>query len=260
MSQLVFDEKVSRQLETNYMTRDIQRRRRLVLKALGAKANEHVLDIGCGPGFYVAELLQQVGPAGAVTGVDTSADMIGLATRRCEGHANVAFHEASATSLPIDDASCDAVLSVQVLEFVQDVDSALAEMHRALRPSGRLVLWDVDWSTVSWHSADPERMSRVLHAWDAHLSHPTLPRTLNARLTATGFGRIETEGHSFISTAYTPDCYGCALMPSIARYVAGRDGISENDAQLWASEQPQLGEAGSFFFACTQFCFTAVRI
>jgi ubiquinone/menaquinone biosynthesis C-methylase UbiE len=185
--------------------------------------------------------------------------MLNLARKRCEGNANVAFHEGTATSLPVDDSSFDATLSVQVLEYVKDVDAALAEMHRSLRPGGRLVLWDVDWSTVSWHSADPDRMARVLHAWDGHLSHPSLPRTLAARLKSAGFEGIAAEGYTFVTTEFTPESYGCAVMPSIARYAAGREGITEEQAQSWASEQHELGEAGEFFFACIQFCFRATR-
>ena len=259
MSQLVFDEKLSRQLESNYSRRDFQRRRRLVHEALGAQPGQRVLDIGCGPGFYVSELVDRVGTAGAVVGIDVSAEMLNLAKRRCEGRPNVAFHEASATALPVDGSSFDAALSVQVLEFVPEVDAALAEMRRVLRPGARLVLWDVDWSTVSWHSDDPDRMTRVLHVWDQHLSHPSLPRTLAARLKSAGFENIGAEAYAFASTEFTPESYGCAIMPGIARYVAGREGITEEQAQSWASEQRDLGEAGRFFFACLQFCFTATR-
>jgi SAM-dependent methyltransferase len=230
-----------------------------VQEALGVQPGQRVLDIGCGPGFYVSELVDRVGEAGAVVGVDISAEMLNLAKRRCEGHANVAFHEASATALPVDDSSFDAALSVQVLEFIPEIDAALAEMRRVLRPGARLVLWDVDWSTVSWHSDDPDRMKRVLRVWDEHLSHPALPRTLAARLKSAGFESIVAEGYAFASTEFTTESYGCAIMPGIARYVAGREGITEEQAQLWASEQRELGEAGKFFFACLQFCFTATR-
>jgi SAM-dependent methyltransferase len=72
MSQLVFDDDLAHQLETLYRTGDVLRRRRLVGAALGAAPGERVLDVGCGPGFYVAELCEQVGATGAVVGVDAS--------------------------------------------------------------------------------------------------------------------------------------------------------------------------------------------
>jgi arsenite methyltransferase len=259
MSQLVFDDRTASQLETLYRTRDVLRRRRLVREALGAGPGDRVLDVGCGPGFYVAELLEQVGPTGSVVGVDASPQTLALARRRTDGADNVALHLADATALPVADASFDAALSVQVLEYVADLDAALGELHRALRPGGRLVVWDVDWSTVSWHSADPDRMARVLAAWDGHLADPCLPRTLAPRLRAAGFGDVRAEAHSFATTERTPDAYGAAIQPLVQQYVVGRDGVTGNEAGAWAAEQAELGERGEFFFACIQFCFTATR-
>jgi arsenite methyltransferase len=259
MSQLVFDDRLAAQLETLYRTRDVLRRRRLVGQALAAAPGERVLDVGCGPGFYLAELLERVGPTGSVTGVDASPQTLALARRRTQGHDNLTLQLGDATALPVADASFDAALSVQVLEYVADADAALRQLHRVLRPGGRLVVWDIDWSTVSWHSADPARMGRVLTAWDDHLADPCLPRTLAARLRTAGFDDVRAEGHTFATTELSPDAYGGAILPLIQDYVAGRDGIGEDEAGRWAAEQRQLGERGEFFFACIQFCFTATR-
>jgi hypothetical protein len=48
-------------------------------------------------------------------------------------------------------------------------------------------------------------------------------------------------------------------VPLVREYVAGRDGVTTNEATRWAAEQAELGERGEFFFACTQLCFTATR-
>jgi ubiquinone/menaquinone biosynthesis C-methylase UbiE len=90
--------------------------------------------------------------------------MLALAARRCEDADNVEFRERDATSLPVPDSSVERALCVQVLEYVADPAVALAEMYRALRPAGRVVIWDIDWATASLHSEDPLRMERVMRA------------------------------------------------------------------------------------------------
>src|SRR5690242_5638791 len=105
MGAVEFDKRIGRQLEVLYGRRDILRRRALVRDALAVAPRERILDVGCGPGFCVAELLELVGPEGSVVGIDNSPPMLAVARHRVEGHANVEFHEADATSLPFEDAS-----------------------------------------------------------------------------------------------------------------------------------------------------------
>ncbi len=259
MSQLVFDESLVAQLEELYRTRDVLRRRALIRQALEAQPGERVLDAGCGPGFYVSELIEQVGPEGSVTGVDGSPQMLAVAAKRNEGAPNARFAEGDLTRLPVEDGSFDRALSVQVLEYVPDTDAALRELHRALRPGGRALVWDVDWTTVSWHSPGSDRTERVLRAWDDHLAHPALPRVLAARMRAAGFEDVHVEGHAFATAELSPDAYGVATIPVIEKYVAGHQEIGPEEAAAWAAEQRELGERGEFFFACIQFCFTGLR-
>ncbi len=259
MSQLEFDRRLAGRLERLYATRDVVRRRELVRAALGARPGDRILDVGCGPGFYVTELLEAVGPGGSVAGVDTSADMLAVAAQRAKGHRNVAFHEADVASLPVPDASFERALCVQVLEYVPDVPAALSQMHRVLRPGGRVLVWDVDWATVSWHATDRHRAQQVLAAWDKHLRHPSLPQTLAAQLRNAGFKDVQMDAHAFATIELIPDAYGGSLVTLLEQYVADQGGISQQEAHAWAEEQRALGDRGEFFFTVTQFCFTATR-
>jgi hypothetical protein len=65
MSRLALDEDEARQIEALYRIEDAARRRGLVREA-GRGARERILDVGCGPRFYCAELLDEVGTAGSV--------------------------------------------------------------------------------------------------------------------------------------------------------------------------------------------------
>ena len=255
MNKIVFDESMVEQLEALYRTRDVMRRRRLIREALGAQPGERILDAGCGPGFYISELHDEVGSGGSLVGVDSSPQMLAVAAHRNEGRAGVEFRAGDVTSLPVKDGEFDGAICVQVLEYVDDPTAALAELRRALRPGGRAVVWDVDWTTVSWHSNDPARMERVLRGWDDHLAHPSLPRTLAARMRTAGFADVRVEGHTFATAEFTPESYGVAAISVIEKYLAPRG----EEAQAWAGEQRELGARGEFFFACIQFGFSGTR-
>jgi Methyltransferase domain len=75
--------------------------------------------------------VERVGRDGFVMGVDRSPQVLALAAERSASHVNVAFDEADATALPVNDADFDAALCVQVLEYVTEVEAALAELHPA---------------------------------------------------------------------------------------------------------------------------------
>src|SRR2546421_13048171 len=110
-----------------YSTKDVLRRRRLVREALAVAPGERLLDVGCGPGFYVAELLDEGGPDGAVVGVDSSPHMHALARGRFDGRLNVAFRAGDTSSLPVEDATIDDAVCVEAHEYVRDAAAAVKQ-------------------------------------------------------------------------------------------------------------------------------------
>jgi SAM-dependent methyltransferase len=102
-------------------------------------AGRSVLDVACGEG-YGSALLAEV--AGEVTGVDIAAAAVTHATTRYAARGNLRFTVASATALPLPDASVDAVVSFETLEHLpaSDQPRMIAEIARVLRPGGVLVI------------------------------------------------------------------------------------------------------------------------
>ena len=235
------------------------RRRALVREAIGARPGDRVLDVGCGPGFYVAEILDEVGPEGSVVGVDGSAAMLGLAGLEIEGSPNAEFVQGDATSLPVGDADFDAALSVQVLEYVADIPAALAEIHRALRPGGRVAIWDVDWTTASMRTAESDRMRRVLDAWDDHLTHVALPRTLSAQLRDAGFDD-RPDARALVRDRRA-QCRDVRRLPRrLHRAVRHRSRRPPGArGPCLGRRAARLAQRGEFYFAVIQFLFTATR-
>ncbi len=108
---------------------------RLLDEYFGSLDGRRVLDAGCGKGRFARVLLERH-PRACIAGLDLSAEMLrrapaGLA--RCQG---------TLTALPFAGASFDAIYATESLEHAVDIPLAVAEMCRALRPGGRLVIID----------------------------------------------------------------------------------------------------------------------
>jgi SAM-dependent methyltransferase/TusA-related sulfurtransferase len=104
-----------------------------------------VLDIGSGSGTDVLVAAQAVGAAGCVIGLDMTAAMLAKldATVAAAGASNVRRLEGNAEQIPLPDGSVDVVTSNGVLNLVPDKRAAFAEIHRVLRPGGRLQIADI---------------------------------------------------------------------------------------------------------------------
>jgi len=99
----------------------------------------HALEIGCGTGFFLLNLMQAgVAARGAVT--DISPGMVEVALRNARGLGlQVDGRVADAETIPYGDGTFDLVVGHAVLHHIPDVERALREVLRVLRPGGRFV-------------------------------------------------------------------------------------------------------------------------
>ncbi|MDQ3577421.1 MAG: methyltransferase domain-containing protein [Actinomycetota bacterium] len=158
------------------------------LEALGLKANEHLLDIGCGAGSPAIQIARQSG--GRVTGINVSQGQLAKATERAQA-ANisdrVSFQYGDAMALDFADESFDAAMAIEVFAHLSDRQQGFNEAARVLRPGGHFLVSDF---TLRGTPSE-DLLAAYQHTW--HATRPITPAKTMELAAAAGFELVKAE-------------------------------------------------------------------
>jgi arsenite methyltransferase len=109
------------------------------------REGEEVLDVGCGAGLDLYIAAKLVGHRGRVCGIDVTSEMIDRAEQnlRAAGVTNAELTRVEPGSIPYGEGTFDVVISNGVINLAQDKAALFREIHRVLKPAGRLQFADV---------------------------------------------------------------------------------------------------------------------
>ncbi len=236
--------------------------KRRTYEAMGIRAGDVVLDVGCGPATDTIDLAELVGPTGRVVGIDHDVAMVAEANARAAAAGlaeNVTHLRADASRLPFDDATFDAVRSERVFQHLADPSAALAEMVRVTRLEGRVVVFDTDHSTRALDTPYPEIEERLNRHLCGHMIvNPRSGRQLHRLFVEAGLRDVRAEARStatgdldFIRTAGTLDAVEEAAL------AAGV--VSEAEIARWRAWMAEAGAQGTLFGYWTMVLATGVK-
>jgi malonyl-CoA O-methyltransferase len=107
----------------------------VLLKFFGNLADRQVLDVGCGKGRFARVLLER-NPEAKICGLDISEEMLACVP------AGILKVSGYMTELPFAASTFDCIYATESLEHAVEIDRAVAEMCRVLKPGGKLVIID----------------------------------------------------------------------------------------------------------------------
>jgi SAM-dependent methyltransferase len=122
------------------------------MDALAPAEGQTILDVGCGAGATILQLMDRVGSTGRVIGVDAAPRVLAVARGRTHDLPQVTLLEEDAAGLALPDQSMDAIFSRFGIMFFADPIVAFANMHRMLRQGGRIGF--VCWRSLSENELD----------------------------------------------------------------------------------------------------------
>ena len=211
--------------------------------ALDLPAGAAVLEVGCGTGPVCRHLATLPGVA-SVTGVDPSPLFVERARALAPG---LDFRIGDARALEFPDDAFDAVVFHTSLCHVPDVERALAEAQRVLRPGGRVAVFDGDYATITFarDAADPLQ-SCAEAVIDMVVHDPWLMRRIVPLVAAAGFTGAQVRGHAYTSAGAGTD-YLLALVDRGAGALATRGTVGAPLADALKAEARARMASGAFF-------------
>src|SRR5215472_1190744 len=153
---------------------ELRRHNEVLRPAFGVQLRDHVLDIGCGTGQTTRQAARTA-RAGSALGVDVSAPAIERARElaRAEGVCNVTFERADAQVCRFPQERFDLAISRFGTMFFDDPGTAFANIRRALRPAGRLIM-------MVWQAHERNEWDVVIHRSLAAAGGPLAPPSRGA--------------------------------------------------------------------------------
>ena len=150
--------------------REAEQRPAEVIRAMGLKGGEVVVDLGCGTGWFARRLAKAVGPSGKVYAVDIQPEMLELLRGYLakEEIANVEPVLGTETDTRLDPGSVDWILMVDVYHEFQQPKAMLEAIRRTLKPKGKVALIEYRLEgTSAGHIRTEHRMSveQVMAEW-----------------------------------------------------------------------------------------------
>jgi len=165
----------------------------------GLEPGQNILDVGTGTGVLIPYLIREVGPAGSVTAIDCSENMIQICKTKHSHFKNVSVRLQDIEEDAFPTESFDAIICFGLFPHLENKEKALQNMNHTLKPGGTLIIA---------HALSSEELKAHHNSASSAVVHDMLPEEAEMiqLLEQTGFAEIRIKDE--------PGCYLCIACKS----------------------------------------------
>jgi SAM-dependent methyltransferase len=243
----------------------VESRHRWLAGLLGSEPGDRVLELGCGTGSSLRFIMPAL-RGGLAVGVDLVAEALrdAAVVLAPVGRASMVRADLKLT-LPFSDASFDRAFSHNVLEFLPDPQLLLREVHRVLRPGGRLVVGHSDYHTLVFASEDAALTRRLVQTYcDTQQDwmdaiDPTMGRRLPEVVGRSPFKVTDVQATLVLNRHFQPGELGYGYAHNLARALRRSGAATEAELDGWLAGLRRLDERGAFLFSLNDYAVVCER-
>ena len=218
---------------------------------LDLRPGQRVLEVGCGTGADAQAMAQRVSPGGRVIAVDGSRNMIAVAQQRAQGSSlPVEFQVADAHRLPFADDSFDASRADRIFMHLESPAQALSEMKRVTRRGGRVLIYEVDFETLTLDMPPRPQTRSIVNIWCDGFRNGWLGRHIPALFREAGLEDV----HITPATLWLR--YPLAMQmvgPATVERACAAGALTPAEGEDWLRRLQQRYETGLLFCTLTGF-------
>jgi SAM-dependent methyltransferase len=246
---------------------DIQRA--FLINTFAPKRGEVTLDLGCGTGAEIEQILA-LRRGITVVGLDRSEAMLRKAGTRLSRHikrgAVTLVTGDAGERLPFPSNSFNAVFSAELLECVPPAKQVglLREIRRVLKPGGRVIIGHTDWDTQVWNASDKALERKLVHAFcdwtqgwmetsDGWMGRRLVGLFRKCKL----FTELKVSAYVLINDRYKPGTYGYARSQDLLALARKKKSIRLADARRFVRDLERHDRARSYFYSVTRYAVVA---
>jgi SAM-dependent methyltransferase len=220
-----------------------------------------VLDLGCGTGVVSRAIAQRKGFAGRVTGIDRSPYLTAAAKRFAaeDGVASASeFRTGDSQSLSLPDAAFDAVVAHTLISHVEDPVAVMREMARVVKPGGRVGIFDGDYASLTYGTADRATGKATDEMIiNALVTNPRVMREMPLLLKEAGL-MLEVSFAHVVADIGKADFFAPGLQ-SLVRVLPKSGAMSDSEARAWVNIMLAQSDEGTYFGASNFYSYVASR-